>query len=173
MAKHRVLLITQNFYPEIGSAGNRMKNIFQLLQQEEYDVKVLTTEPSYPNKNIYSDEQFWDDRQMNENQNVHRISVRNRKYSINMFNRLIYYIEVATKMLFLKCFTVLRERFFLAPPLRGRRKTLCLSRPRSKARGKRYAQNQILSYGTSPNTASFSKLSQVYLEYASGLSTPI
>ena len=116
MAKHRVLLITQNFYPEIGSAGNRMKNIFQLLQQEEYDVKVLTTEPSYPNKNIYSDEQFWDDRQMNESQNVHRISVRNRKYSINMFNRLIYYIEVATKMLFFVLFD--REKYDVVLSLR-------------------------------------------------------
>jgi len=119
LAKQRVLLITQNFYPELGSAGNRMKNIFQLLKQEGYDVTVLTTEPSYPNKNIYSDKQFWNDSRINEDPNVHRISVKNRKYSFSMFNRLFYYIEVAMKMLFF----VLSDRkkydviFVSSPPI--------------------------------------------------------
>lgn len=103
MSKQRVLIIAQNFYPEIGSAGNRMKNIFQLLKQEEYDVTVLTTEPSYPNRTFYYDEQFWDDNSMNTEKNIHRIMVRNKKYSINMFNRLLYYIEIAIKMLWFIC----------------------------------------------------------------------
>lgn len=46
----RVLIITQNFYPEIGSAGNRMKNIYLLLQDKGFDVDVLTTDPTYPTK---------------------------------------------------------------------------------------------------------------------------
>ena len=100
MSKQNILLITQNFYPEIGSAGNRMKNIFQLLKEDEYKVKVLTTEPTYPNRQIYANEHFWDDSLLNEDSSVHRIAVRNRKYSLSMFNRLLYYLEVALKMIF-------------------------------------------------------------------------
>lgn len=56
----KVLILTQNFYPAIGSAGNRMKNIFQLLSKADVQVEVLTIEPSYPpNKNMYKDRTFW------------------------------------------------------------------------------------------------------------------
>jgi glycosyltransferase involved in cell wall biosynthesis len=94
----KVLLISQGFYPEIGSAGNRMKNIFQLLEQEGYTVNVLTTEPSYPNKNLYKDEKFWNEEGLNENTFVKRVKVKNRKYSTSIFNRLIYYLEIALRM---------------------------------------------------------------------------
>lgn len=97
--KNRVLIITQNFYPEIGSAGNRMKNIFQLLYQEDYEVSVIATDPTYPNKKIYYESRFWNDSSLNKDKNIHRIKVRNRKYSTRMFYRLLYYIEVALKMI--------------------------------------------------------------------------
>ena len=63
-------MISQHFYPEIGSAGNRIKNIYKLLKDENYDVNVLTTEPTYPNKKIYHDEQFWDDESIDEENDV-------------------------------------------------------------------------------------------------------
>ena len=100
----RILIISQNFYPEIGSAGNRIKNIFQLLEQDGYHVTILTTEPSYPNKKIYSDERFWNDETLNGSTNVNRIKINNKKYSFSIINRLLYYLEVAIKMLFFVLF---------------------------------------------------------------------
>ncbi|MEI2362895.1 glycosyltransferase family 4 protein [Priestia megaterium] len=95
----KVLVISQHFYPEIGSAGNRMKNVYKLLKENDYDVNVLTTEPTYPNKKIYSDEQFWDDDSLDEENDVTRVKVANRKYSRSIINRLWYYLEIAFRMI--------------------------------------------------------------------------
>ncbi len=118
--KKKVLVISQNFYPELGSAGNRIKNIYKLLREENYDVRVLTTEPTYPNRNIYEDEQFWDDDSLNrEEHDIKRIKVWNRKYSRSIINRLFYYLEIAFKMLF----HILQDRnkydviFVTSPPI--------------------------------------------------------
>jgi glycosyltransferase involved in cell wall biosynthesis len=93
-------MISQNFYPELGSAGNRIKNIFKLLKKEKYDVTVLTTEPSYPSRAIYEDEQFWDDDSIRKDDaDVKRITVRNRKYSSSIMNRLLFYLEITSKIL--------------------------------------------------------------------------
>jgi glycosyltransferase involved in cell wall biosynthesis len=97
--KKRVLLISQGFYPEIGSAGNRMKNIFQLLREKGYEVNVLTTEPTYPNKSLYTEKRFWNDEALNHETSIYRVKIKNRKYSRSIFNRLIYYLEMAFRML--------------------------------------------------------------------------
>ncbi|WP_404347902.1 glycosyltransferase family 4 protein [Sutcliffiella horikoshii] len=97
----RVLIITQNFYPEIGSAANRMKNIYQLLTEKGYKVKVLTTEATYPNKKIYEDEKFWDEESINKDEDIIRVKIKTRKYSRSIFNRLVYYLEIAIRMIFL------------------------------------------------------------------------
>jgi len=65
------------------------------------------------------------------------------------------FLVLHRKWLFFKCFAVLHQRFFLTPPLCGRRNTCCLSRPKSKVWGKRSVQNQILSYGTPPKPLLF------------------
>lgn len=118
--KKKVLIITQCFYPEIGSAGNRMKNIFKLLSENGYSVDVITTEPSYPNKMIYEDGKFWDDEELNRNaRSVIRITVKNRKYSQSIINRLYYYLEMMFKMIFY----ILRDKnkydivFASSPPI--------------------------------------------------------
>lgn len=96
-----ILIISQSFYPEIGSAGNRMKNIFQLLTDKGYKVSVITTEPTYPNKKIYMEDSFWNEPNINnDTENINRIKVANRKYSRSIFNRLLYYLEIAFRMLF-------------------------------------------------------------------------
>ncbi|MEK9197887.1 glycosyltransferase family 4 protein [Lysinibacillus halotolerans] len=100
----KVLMITQNFYPEIGSASNRMKNIYQLLQENGYEVTVLTTEASYPNKNLYNNKEFWNDKDLNEAQHIHRVTVKKRKYSLNMISRLLFYLEFTLKMIFFVLF---------------------------------------------------------------------
>ncbi|WP_244151589.1 glycosyltransferase family 4 protein [Halobacillus dabanensis] len=94
----RILIITQNFYPEIGSAGNRMKNIYLMLKESGYDVEVITTDPTYPNRNFYEDSSFWDHEELNTTPDITRVKIRNRKYSRSFSNRLIYYLEMASKM---------------------------------------------------------------------------
>ncbi|SHP74871.1 glycosyltransferase [Mycobacteroides abscessus subsp. abscessus] len=98
--KRRVLIISQHFYPEIGSHANRMKYIYMLLKRHNFDVKILTTEPSYPNKSIYENNEFWDEESLNSvDNNIARIGIRNRKYSSSIINRLLYYLEIAYKFL--------------------------------------------------------------------------
>ncbi|MGG0655739.1 glycosyltransferase family 4 protein [Rummeliibacillus pycnus] len=105
MSNSKILIITQNFYPEIGSHANRMSNLFQLLQEDGYDVSVLTTEPSYPNKHLYDDKKFWNDNTLDDASEIHRIKVKDRKYALNMLNRLIHYLEISIKMLFFVLFS--------------------------------------------------------------------
>ncbi|WP_130860480.1 glycosyltransferase family 4 protein [Gracilibacillus phocaeensis] len=100
----KILMISQNFYPEIGSAGNRMKNIYLLLKERGFDINVLTTDPTYPNRNIYSEDSFWDHEELNEDHNIHRVRITNKKYSRNIFNRLLYYLEMAWNMVFFVLF---------------------------------------------------------------------
>ena len=118
MAKKRLLVISQNFYPEIGSAGNRIKNIYQLLN-EQYEVHVLTTEASYPNKKLYVEKQFWHDRELNEDEHIHRVKVANRKYTRSMFNRLLYYLEMMCRMIWMILFSKSRYDAVLvtSPPI--------------------------------------------------------
>lgn len=101
IAMKRVLIIAQNFYPEIGSAANRIKNIYLELKSKGYEVTVLTSEPRYPNKNLYKEASFWDEEGLEED--VIRIEPRTRKYTRNILNRLLLYLEV-TFMLILTIF---------------------------------------------------------------------
>jgi len=94
----KILIITQNFYPEIGSAANRIKNIYQTLKEKGYEVTVLTTEPNYPNRNLYNDENFWDEEVSEDD--VVRIQLKTRKYTSSLFRRLIYYLEMMLKFVF-------------------------------------------------------------------------
>lgn len=98
--KVKILMITQNFYPEIGSAGNRMKNMFLMLKQKGYHVEVLTTEPTYPSREIYSQDCFWNEQEIDSDQNITRLSVQNKRYSSSLFSRLFYYLEIMLKMFF-------------------------------------------------------------------------
>ena len=94
----KILIITQNFYPEIGSAANRAKNIYFALKEKGYEVTVLTTEPNYPNRNTYNDKTFWDE-DISE-ADVERIQLKTRRYTSSIFKRLIYYLEMMLKFVF-------------------------------------------------------------------------
>lgn len=93
----KVLILTQNFYPVVGSAGNRMKNIFDLLNINDIDTDVLTIEPSYPNKNMYKQEKFWDDLSYKDNPKIKRISLLSNKLGSDKISRLIFYLEIMLK----------------------------------------------------------------------------
>ena len=118
MSKKRILIISQNFYPEIGSAGNRIKNIYQLLKSM-YEVDVLTTEASYPNKKLYVDEDFWYDQKLNEDEHIYRVKITNRKYTKSMFNRLLYYVEMMMRMIWMILFSKNKYDtvFVTSPPI--------------------------------------------------------
>lgn len=93
----RILIISQNYYPEIGSAANRIKNIYLELTKRGHKVTVLTTEPSYPNKNMYKDAKFWQDDDLERD--VIRIRTRTRRYSNSIFKRLQFYLEMTYKFI--------------------------------------------------------------------------
>ncbi|MGJ9383977.1 glycosyltransferase family 4 protein [Salipaludibacillus sp. CF4.18] len=105
MRKKKILMVTQNFYPVIGSAGNRMKNLYKLLNTKEVETEVLTIEPSYPNKNLYHDEKFWDDEEINaeeekETSKIKRVSIKNRRFTSRFLSRLFFYVEMMIKYSF-------------------------------------------------------------------------
>jgi len=90
----KILIMTQNFYPVIGSAGNRMKNTYKLLNEHHIQADVLTTEPAYPNKNLYHDSAFWDDASLNSTKKIMRVPIRSKKFTNQIFNRLLFYVEI-------------------------------------------------------------------------------
>lgn len=93
----KILLITQNFYPEIGSGANRFKNLYLQLSKM-HDVKVVTTVPSYPNERMYNEEKYWNEDSITNSNDVLRIPMRTNKQSKNMYSRVGYYLELAYKI---------------------------------------------------------------------------
>lgn len=116
-SKKRILLISQHFYPEIGSAANRMKNIYLELHSKGYDVKVLTLEPRYPSKELYENERFWDS-DLNED-DVIRIEPLVKKHSTSIIKRLFLYLEVMFRFIFeiLKYKKEVDYVFVTSPPI--------------------------------------------------------
>lgn len=91
----RVLLVTQNFYPEIGSGANRYKNIFTLLNKNNLKADVLTSNPSYPNASMYKTEEYWNDEYINAlPEQVYRITTILDKQSKSHLKRIMYYLEI-------------------------------------------------------------------------------
>lgn len=107
----KVLIMTQNFYPVIGSAGNRMKNIFQLLNDKNIETHVLTTEPAYPSKNLYKDDQFWDDDNIaKDEKKIVRVPIKNNHFSNHILSRLFFYVEIMWRFL-LKLWKLRKEKY--------------------------------------------------------------
>lgn len=93
----KILLITQNFYPEIGSGANRFKNLYLQLSKK-HDVRVATTVPSYPNARMYEDEKYWNEEAITNSNDILRIPMRINKQAKNMYSRVGYYVELAYKV---------------------------------------------------------------------------
>lgn len=92
----RVLLITQNFSPEIGSAANRISFISKYLNTA-YEVTVLTTEPQYPTSELYESKNSWDNITNND---IKVIRIRTKKNIFKRFLilRMFLYLEVFFQM---------------------------------------------------------------------------
>ncbi|KEK25455.1 glycosyltransferase family 4 protein [Bacillus gaemokensis] len=94
----KVLVVAQNFYPEIGSAANRIKNIYSELTEAGYDVTILTTDPRYPNQNLYKNKEFWDEEFL-DSEKIIRVKPKTRKYTNNMIRRLFLYLEITFRFI--------------------------------------------------------------------------
>lgn len=90
----KTLLITQNYFPELGSAANRMKNFYDTLS-EEGEVDIISTVPIYPDKRLYSNDTTI------ESENITKIDVKVKRYEQNLIWRLLLYLEVLCKTVFI------------------------------------------------------------------------
>ncbi|CAD2078590.1 hypothetical protein GCM10007275_08820 [Jeotgalicoccus coquinae] len=112
----KILLITQNFYPEIGSGANRLKNLYIQLSKK-HDVEVLTTNPSYPNAKMYDEEKYWSTEQINDSKDIMRLKMRMDKQSKSMAFRLLYYFELAYKVrVYVKKYQYLYDAVYVTTP---------------------------------------------------------
>src|SRR5690625_3169503 len=93
----KILLITQNFYPEIGSGANRLKNLYMHLSKDN-DVDVLTTAPTYPNQKLYEEDKYWNEPEIDASPNILRIPMRIDKQSKSLKVRVLYYMELSYKV---------------------------------------------------------------------------
>lgn len=101
----KLLMISQNFYPELGSAANRMKMMFKAFNGKGIDTTMLTTEPTYPNRSLFDDRSYFTDDTLNqlEDKNVIRMKMHGNKQNSNLVMRLVYYIEQYVRLrVFLK-----------------------------------------------------------------------
>lgn len=89
--KQKVLIISQHFPPEIGAASQRMNYIANFLMKLEYDVTVLTSEPCYPNKQLYKD--YYNGIAGNYPFEVKRIKSQQKDYSKNKAARIKKYLS--------------------------------------------------------------------------------
>lgn len=88
----KILIISQNFYPEIGSAANRINN-FSKFFQEENIVTILTLKPRYPKASLYTSDSL-------KNSNVFYVGSFFKKYHSSVFLRLIFYLDVCSRFFF-------------------------------------------------------------------------
>ncbi|MFO3718592.1 glycosyltransferase family 4 protein [Staphylococcus felis] len=95
MQAKKLLIITQNFYPELGSAANRLKLLFKHFNDEGVFTKVLTTKPSYPNHLLFKDDHLFNDEMLNnlEGEQIIRMNMWGSKQSKSHIFRLLYYLE--------------------------------------------------------------------------------
>ena len=112
----RILMITQNFYPEIGSGANRLKNLYIQLSKK-HDVEVLTTNPAYPNAKMYEEEKYWSSDIINQSKDIMRLKMRTNKQSKSMAFRLLYYFELAYKVrVYVKKYQHLYDTVYVTTP---------------------------------------------------------
>ena len=98
--KGKIILISQNFYPELGSAANRMKQLYKQFEKAGYEPLMVTTEPSYPNHLLFEDSSYFDDYELNalEGYRIIRVRMHCHKQHSDLIHRLFYYIELMIKV---------------------------------------------------------------------------
>lgn len=98
--RFKILIISEVFYPEIGSGANRITNLVIQLKENGYKVDVITSEPSYPNKEMYTDDDYRDydkEIKIEKDSNIKRISTSRIKPTAKFFNRIYIYMHFLCK----------------------------------------------------------------------------
>lgn len=94
MKKVKVLLISEVFYPEIGSGSTRITNILTHLKKRGYEVDILTSYPNYPNRDLYKNSEFWDkelEKEILGESTIYRVNPSRLRPTSNFINRLYIY----------------------------------------------------------------------------------
>lgn len=97
-----ILVISEVFYPEIGSGANRITNLVCSLVEEGYNIDLITSEPSYPEKQIYINDKFTNKRKesdLSNHVNVLRVKGSKFKSNDNLFLRAYIYIHLCIKII--------------------------------------------------------------------------
>lgn len=98
--KYGILIISEVFYPEIGSGANRLTNLVIELKKKGYRVDVITSEPSYPNKEMYKNNEYRDiekEKKVQANSIIKYIKISSLKPNAKFLNRLYIYIYFLVK----------------------------------------------------------------------------
>lgn len=94
--KKKILIISEVFYPEIGSGANRMANIMMLLKEQGFSVDIITSQPKYPNPDMYKGNSKYLDKEKDDklytNSKITRINGSKIKPTSNFFVRLYIYM---------------------------------------------------------------------------------
>ncbi|MGL5153137.1 MAG: glycosyltransferase family 4 protein [Clostridium sp.] len=96
----KILVLSEVFYPEIGSGANRITNIVLLLKEKGYKVDVITSEPSYPDRSLYESTEYFDEKKQKRiyrNSNIISVKGSSLKPTSNFFKRLYIYIYFLIK----------------------------------------------------------------------------
>lgn len=92
----RILILSEVFAPEIGSAANRMTNITTQLIKLGYKVDIVTSEPTYPDKKLYKDKKFFDDERLKfieKNSKLIRVKTIEKERTQSFWTRLHIYLS--------------------------------------------------------------------------------
>ena len=104
MQRHsKILILSEVFYPEIGSGSNRITNLVIYLKSQGNKVDVITSEPSYPDKSLYENEEYKSlekEEKLYENSNITRISGSKLKPTSNFIKRMYIYNYFLFKAIF-------------------------------------------------------------------------
>lgn len=102
----KILVVTQNFYPEVAAAPIRLKNMVDCLQERGFYVDVLTAMPNYPTGKIFDG--YKGHLKMEEpygNGMIYRYWIYANN-SFNKYKRMIGMLSFATS---LRCFGMKRK----------------------------------------------------------------
>lgn len=96
----KILVLSEVFYPEIGSGSNRLTNLVIFLKSKGNMVDIITSEPSYPDKSLYESDEYKSEeieKRLYKNSKITRIKGSKLKPTANFMKRLYIYIYFLTK----------------------------------------------------------------------------